>query len=277
MDHKNSTESGYESQTSSRVDIHMHTSSESSRSTSIFPIEELLEEPRIISDSESAAGLYYKNNFHPLTFVHPGVQDTRRGSAESNPSCSSFASTPVSTRPLLDQSRRNSLTLNLRDDFCGLEAEKQAPKVQPNRAKLNYADEIILRDTVHRETPMFVTYTDFDSICAYLYSRKLLHTSDFTILTNMLSDKERRNRLYMEILPSKGRHTYRQLYECLRNETEHAGHRDLVEILDKALKDRNSPHSSADSSPTTENSQSDKMHTHSKAKLCCTVICCTVQ
>ena len=276
MDHKISTDSGYESQTSSRADIHMHTSSKGSRSTSILPIEELLEEPTIISDSESAACLYYNNNLHPLTFMPPGVQDTRRGSAESNPSCSSFASTPASTRPLLqDQSRRNSLTLNLRDDFCGLEAEKQAlqkaPKVQSDRAKLNYADEIVLRDTVRRKMPTFVTFTDFDSICTYLYSRKLLHTSDYTTLRNMLSDKERRNRLYMEILPSKGRHTYRRLYECLRNETEHTGHRDLVEILDKALKDRNSPQSSADSSPTTDSSQSDRMHTHSKAKLCCTV------
>lgn len=283
MDHKTSTESGYESQTSSRADIRWPwgtlTYCEGGNSTSILhpSLIEELEEPKIIPGPKNAACEFRSPYYDPLL---SGVQqDACRGSAESNPSCSSFASTPASTRPLLadqsllDQSRRSSLRLNLRDDSTQTQALQQMPKLPSDLAKLNYADEIVLRDTVRREMPIFVNNTDFQSISSYLYSRKLLHTSDYTTLVNMLSDKERRNRLYMQILPTKGRHTYRRLYECLKDEVEHTGHKDLVEVLDKALKDR---YSSADNSPTDhDSSQCDKLPSSSRARTC--KLCCVVQ
>ena len=138
-------------------------------------------------------------------------------------------------------------------------------------AKLNYADEIILRETVHHEMPTFVENTDFKTLSSHLYSRKLLHTSDFTTLTSLPSNVERGNCLYMQILPSKGRHTYRRVYECLKIETEHMGHRDLVKLLGEALRKDRSDRTLPQGSSTTDDNEPEKLSTHSQAKLCCYV------
>ena len=139
-------------------------------------------------------------------------------------------------------------------------------------AKLNYADDIILRDIVHHKMPTFIENTDFKTLFSHLYSRKLLHSNDFATLTNLPSNIERGNCLYMQILPSKGRYSFTRFYECLKNETEHMGHSYLVKLLDEALiKDRNPPQSSTVSSPTTEDNEPEKLRTHSQTKLCCCV------
>ena len=135
--------------------------------------------------------------------------------------------------------------------------------------KLNYTDEIILRESVCCQMSTFVESTDFNTLSSHLYSRKLLHSSDYETLTSMLSNKDRGNHLYMQILPHKGRTTYRQLYECLKNETEHMGHADLLKLLDEALKDRNQPpHSPIEEDESGDNTY---LHIHSQAKLLCCV------
>ena len=210
-----------------------------------------------------------------LKLLSPYVLDHRRGSAESNRSCSSNASTPASTRPLLsdhDHSKRpQGPTKTLRDSESDRKqvAVQQMPKSVSDQ-DMTYADEIILCDTVRCEMPRFVNNTDFKTLYSHLYSKKLLHDSDFTTLTSMSSEKERGNHLYMQILPHKGEDTYRRLYECLKNETEHIGHRDLVRILNKALKDKRPPESSSDSSPT-EPSKSTRVRTQAQTKVCCSV------
>lgn len=135
--------------------------------------------------------------------------------------------------------------------------------------KLNYTDEIILRESVRCGTSTFINNSDFNTLFSHLYSRKLLNSNDYETLTSMQSDKDRGNHLYMQILPRKGRRAYRRLYKCLKNEREHIGHRDLVKILDRALRDRSLSHSIT---PTAEDDEPEKLSTHSQAKLrirCC--------
>jgi hypothetical protein len=147
--------------------------------------------------------------------------------------------------------------------------QNSSTSTDTSSAKLNYTDEIILRESVRCEMPKFIDNSDFNTLFSHLYSRKLVHSNDYETLTSMPSDKDRGNHLYMQILPRKGRHAYRRLYKCLRNESEHIGHRDLVKLLDKALKDRNLFHSCT---PTEDDEGPEELSTHSQAKLrirCC--------
>lgn len=269
-------ESGYGSKQSSKVEL--TAIKEDEQLTILNPLKISAEgEVPIITEctTHSVLGLN-------ITGFLPGVQDLRRGSEESNPSCSSNASTPASTKPLLSaQSRQHS------DNFksnLALKLDKSTPKQalqMPKPSDLmkswectpkTYADEITLRETVRCEMPEFVKDTDIEELAPLLYSKKLLHSGDYAKLRSIPSDKQRGNHFYMEILPRKGRHTYRRLYECLKKETEHLGHRDLVRILDKALRDRKPPQNSSDSSPT-ESNHPESTDSHAiQCKHCCTVL-----
>lgn len=136
---------------------------------------------------------------------------------------------------------------------------------QSGGTSLNYADEIILGESVCCETTTFIKNSDFSTLFSHLYSRKIINSNDYETLTSMQSDMDRGNNLYMQILPRKGRQAYRQLYKCLKKEREHVGHRDLVKILDRALRDRSR-------TPTAEDDRSEESSTPSQAKVrirCC--------
>ena len=85
---------------------------------------------------------------------------------------------------------------------------------------------------------------DCKVLSAHMHSRNLLHPSDYEILTSTPSNIQKGNYLYIHILPHKGEHAYRLVYECLENEKQHTRHKDLVNILDKALNDGHPPQSS---------------------------------
>ena len=119
---------------------------------------------------------------------------------------------------------------------------------------LTVEQEDILRRTVVKKTHVFTERTNFVTLLPYLFEKKLVHPGECERLEKFSSHKEKGNHFYTVILPQKGKHAYRRFYKCLKKETEHLGHRDLVEILDRALEEQQSPQSSSDSSPTTENS-----------------------
>lgn len=204
------------------------------------------------------------------------LKDFRRSSDESNPSSLSDASTPTSTKPLISEGDQVNKSVPKK-------AQLQVPKPVYSSELVRseypcpktYADEIILRETVRCELPTFVHNTDFNSLAAHLISKKLLQSCEYTTLKTMPTVTEKGLHFYIEILPHKGRHAYRQLYKCLRDVPEHLGHSDLLEILHKALKDRQPPQSSpSDSSPTdsyTVHQLHSPENTHSQTRGCCTV------
>lgn len=174
--------------------------------------------------------------------------DIRRGSEDScnSSQCPSDAGTPAVTRPLLsDHAKRN-----VNGHRCQQRSAPSPAISQNGHSPKTYSDEIILRETVRCEMPTFVTNTDFKELSSHLFAKRILHAGDYATLTNIPSCKERGNHFYIELLPRKGRHAYRRLYKCLRNEANHAGHRDLFEILDTAMKEGRPPQTSSDSSPT---------------------------
>lgn len=192
----------------------------------------------------------------------PGFNELRRSSNESKTSSHSDVSTPASTKPLISEGHK-------------LQVPKPANPAELDRSEYpcpkTYADELILRETVRCELPAFVHNTDFNSLAAHLISKKLLQSCEYTTLKTMPTVREKGLHFYIEILPHKGRHAYRKLYKCLKDVPEHLGHRDLLKILHKALKDRQPPQSSSDSSPTesyTVNHLQLPENTHSHTRCC---------
>ena len=114
--------------------------------------------------------------------------------------------------------------------------------------------EDILKRTVEKRTHIFTECTHFETLVPYLYEKKLVLPGECERLEQFSSQKAKGNHFYTVILPRNGKYAYRRLYKCLKRETEHLGHRDLVAILDKALEEHQSPQSSSDSSPTESNS-----------------------
>jgi hypothetical protein len=90
----------------------------------------------------------------------------------------------------------------------------------------------------------FVDSTDIDSLCPYLFAKDLLSCKDVEDLQGIKSVRGKKNFFYLLILPSKGVDAYQKLLDCLREDTAHSGHSDLVKIIDCGLKqhgDQDSP------------------------------------
>jgi hypothetical protein len=119
---------------------------------------------------------------------------------------------------------------------------------------LTTEQESVLKRTVVDKTHLFTEHTNFTTLVPYLFEKKLLHSGECENLEKFPSHQEKANHFYTVILPHKGEHAYRRLYKCLKRETHHLGHKDLVEELERALRGEHSPQSSSDSSPTAENS-----------------------
>ena len=116
------------------------------------------------------------------------------------------------------------------------DGELNKTKSRKNASRLTRDDEKNLEKTVTKRMKAFVRLTDFVILMACLYSRRLICSSDAEYLTNdKHTPREKANYFYMVVLPKKGRKAYRLLYECLSEEYEHRGHRQLVHILDKAI------------------------------------------
>ena len=108
----------------------------------------------------------------------------------------------------------SSLTANRRNEFP-----------QTNR-------EVQLKATVEKELPKFIRYTNWVNILAHLSAKRLVsNDSRQKLMSHHLTDVQKGNYFYMDVLPSQGDDAYCRLYDCLKDEQEHHGHRDLLKIL----------------------------------------------
>ena len=143
------------------------------------------------------------------------------------------------------------------------ESQSQPAKSSHSTAKSSHSisltaeHECILKKAVVNKTHLFTERTNFVSLVPHLFEKKLLHSGECEDLEKLPSHQEKANHFYTIILPRKGARAYRRLYKCLKGENQHLGHKDLVEVLERALRGEHSPQSSPDSSPdsspTTEN------------------------
>lgn len=138
--------------------------------------------------------------------------------------CSSPASTPNSPTPK-EKMKLNSKSLDRPDLPC---TDKTSRRSRNN----------LIAGIVRRNMVEFVDSTDIDSLCPHLYANELLSRKDMEDLEGIKSIRGKKNLLYMLLMDSKGVDAYQKLFECLENETQHCGHRDLVKIIEYELKKR---------------------------------------
>ena len=127
-----------------------------------------------------------------------------------------------------------------------------AKSTKSHHTSMTAEHEDILKRTVEKKMHIFIEQTHFDTLLPHLLMKKLVCPEEHKMLEKYSSWKEKGIHFYASILPRKGRHAkpYRQLYKCLKRETTHLGHRDLVEMLDRALEEQYSPQDSYDNIPT---------------------------
>lgn len=92
-------------------------------------------------------------------------------------------------------------------------------------------NELIAR-IVKRNMVEFVNSTDFDSLSTHLYGVDLLSHKDMDDLAGIKGNRGKNCYFYMLLLDTKGQDAYQKLFDCLKSENEHCGHKDLVHIIE---------------------------------------------
>lgn len=98
--------------------------------------------------------------------------------------------------------------------------------------------EVQLKSIVEKELPTFIRYTSWVNILAHLVAKQLVsRDSRQKLMSEHLTDVQKGNYFYMDVLPSQGDDAYCRLYDCLKDEQDHHGHSDLLKILNELLEE----------------------------------------
>ena len=85
----------------------------------------------------------------------------------------------------------------------------------------------------------FLNCTNFDILGPHLRAADLLTDEEFQKLVSptagLKSHKQRSRYFYLEVINSKGTKPYTILKSCLQQALDHAGHEDLVDLLNQAV------------------------------------------
>lgn len=83
-----------------------------------------------------------------------------------------------------------------------------------------------------KEMPGRLELLNFTELVPVLNKHKLLtQHENYDLLNDRVSNTQRANALLYNILPTKGPVAYGEFIACIHEETEHAGHRHLAELL----------------------------------------------
>lgn len=163
--------------------------------------------------------------FTPTSSRHSPIQ-------RSNSTSSSSSSTPNSPNVLnkklipsksLDEQSPPSSPYPIQND------DREGEKIR-RRSRNNLISGIVRKNVVE-----FVDSTDIESLCPHLYANELLSHKDMQELDGIKSVRGKKNFLYLLLLDTKGVNAYQKLFDGLKNETQHCGHRDLVKIIESGL------------------------------------------
>ena len=76
-----------------------------------------------------------------------------------------------------------------------------------------------------------LNFTELVSVLNKHMYKLLTQYENYDLLNDRVSNKEQTNALLYNILPTKGPTAYGEFIVCIHEETEHAGHRHLAELL----------------------------------------------
>ncbi len=107
-------------------------------------------------------------------------------------------------------------------------------KIQDN--DLDDEHEFVLRQTVTKNAVFFRDTLNFKVLLAHLIELSLVHMSEAEFLNSQgPTSMDKANKFLFEILGSKGTKAYRCFYYALKQEDQHKGHKELVDIMTAAL------------------------------------------
>lgn len=135
-------------------------------------------------------------------------------------SYSSPTSTPNS--PILSSKKSRSVDI---------ETPPASPSPTPTSRDGHRQRNDLIASIVRRNMVEFVDSTDFESLAAHLYQENVLSHKDMEVFEGIKSPRGKNNYFYMLLLDTKGVNAYQKLYDCLKKETHHIGHKDLVKTI----------------------------------------------
>ena len=97
------------------------------------------------------------------------------------------------------------------------------------------SDSIHIASTVRENIREFLRSTDLESLKCHLCEKGILSHRDIESIECMNSSRKKNEFFYMHILDTKGLNVYQKLFDCLKEEQQHSGHRDLVAIIERDL------------------------------------------
>lgn len=209
------------------------------------------------------------SNFRPMTHsssVNPNYTEVGLGLRRISSATPSQQSTAIFSKTVTLSSSDSQSTFNINISISSTETQSQSHGTHHPSAATPHSEqstleqhrsltaehEAILKRTVTKKTHIFIDNTNFETLIPYLFEQKLVHVGESEILQGTASHLKKGNHFYTVVLPQKGKRAYRRLYKCLKREQRHLGHNDLVQILDNALNNHESPPSSSGSTPTNE-------------------------
>ena len=102
-----------------------------------------------------------------------------------------------------------------------------------------YNHNLVIREIIKSNLPEFVTMTDVNQLLPLLEKRQLLTDDDKDVLRNTSTTSCAKARyLLTDFLYSKGHQGYIRYYECLQEELSHSGHRLILKMINKCLKEQ---------------------------------------
>ena len=104
---------------------------------------------------------------------------------------------------------------------------------------LNYL-EALLKRTIKDNYQTFVRSTNFTSLAHLLKQYSLINDTEYSKLEGVdsqLHGNEKANYFYLELLGTKGNMAYTLFWYCLTLETGHLGHKELLDLLNKAVEE----------------------------------------
>ena len=150
--------------------------------------------------------------------------------SESSPRRRSYSSpTSAPNSPILSSKKL------LPSTSLDRETPPSSPILFPDKRKKHDRIANIIRKNMEE----FVRSTDLESLCTHLYTEELLSHSDMESIEGMKNSRAKKNYFYMLLLNTKGVGAYQKLFDCLKAEQHHSGHRDLVAIIDSGLQQAN--------------------------------------
>ncbi len=176
---------------------------------------------RALMDAQGSTTFLLEHIIQVKVLVKPNTDITQRKRTQSSPCL-----TPTS--PSLSNKK---LSQSFDEDSPPLSPDTSPQMPHRNKSKL-------IEEILRKNIGDFVKNTDLGSLYPHLIAAKLISGKDLEeIEAKSIPSRAKNMFFYMILLDRKGPDAHKRLFDCLKKEDEHLGHKDLVVIIHRELRD----------------------------------------